>query len=60
MKVKNTKYSLEKTIFIILKNTWLWKNFIHYEALNDNMAWSYIKELGIRLIRRRHMYVRRI
>jgi len=26
------------------KGSWLWEKFIHYETLDDDMAWSYIKD----------------
>ncbi len=35
---------LEKYIDEDKKSTWLWEKFIHYEALNDNMGWSFIKD----------------
>lgn len=35
---------LKKYININEKGVWLWEKFIHYEALNDDMAWSYIKD----------------
>lgn len=35
---------LKKYININQKGIWLWEKFIHYEALNDDMAWSYIKD----------------
>lgn len=35
---------LKKYININQKGNWLWEKFIHYESLNDDMAWGYIKE----------------
>ncbi len=35
---------LKKYINTHQKGIWLWEKFIHYEALNDDMAWSYIKD----------------
>lgn len=35
---------LKKYIDFNARGIWLWEKFIHYEALNDNMAWSYIKD----------------
>lgn len=26
------------------KATWLWEKLIHYEAINDDLAWSYIRD----------------
>ena len=35
---------LKKYININVKGVWLWEKFNHYEVLNDDMAWSYIKD----------------
>lgn len=35
---------LKNYINICKKGNWLWEKLIHYETLNDNMAWSYIKD----------------
>jgi len=35
---------LKKYININEKGVWLWEKFNHYEVLNDDMAWSYIKD----------------
>lgn len=48
-KIENNKKSelleLVKTKYINSNaaGEWLWEKFIHYEAMNDDMAWSYIK-----------------
>lgn len=35
---------LKKYTDINKKGAWIWEKFIHYKALNDEMAWSYIKD----------------
>ena len=35
---------LKKYIDINKKGVWLWEKFVHYEAVNDDMGWSYIKD----------------
>lgn len=35
--------ALKKYIDSSKTGGWLWEKFIRYEALNDNMAWGYIK-----------------
>lgn len=35
---------LKKYIDINKKGAWIWEKFIHYKTLNDDMAWSYIKD----------------
>ena len=35
---------LKKYVDFNKKGIWLWEKFIHHEALNDNMAWNYIKD----------------
>lgn len=34
----------DKYINCNIKSTMLWEKFIHSEAINDDMAWSYIKD----------------
>lgn len=35
---------VKKYINIRERGVWLWEKFIHYETLNDDMGWSYIKD----------------
>lgn len=35
---------LNKYVDVNKKGVWLWEKFVQYEALNDDKAWSYIKD----------------
>lgn len=48
IEIKERKEILDSILKKYINNcntgVWLWEKFVHYEALNDDMAWSYIKD----------------